>query len=156
MYVNVKIQEKDFYFADESLHFRKMSGDIGALVTFTGFVRCSNADGKPLESLTLEHYPGMAEKQIYHWIDEAAKRWPLQGLQVIHRVGRLQPGEAIVWVAAASQHRAAAFGACEFLMDHLKSAVAFWKKEAQTAQDGHWLESREEDGERLARWYIDG
>jgi molybdopterin synthase catalytic subunit len=122
-------------------------GDTGAIASFTGHVRAQ----KGLTSLTLEHYPGMTEAQITRMAQEAASRWALTGITVIHRVGTLVPGEAIMLVAAASAHRAEAFAACEFLMDYLKTQAPFWKEE--TRDDGKsWVEQRASDEEAVARW----
>lgn len=120
----------------------------GAVVSFTGLVRGEVA------ALALEHYPGMTEACIEDMMRSAARRWPVQAAQVVHRVGTLRPGEPIVWLAVASAHRAAAFNACEYLMDYLKVAAPLWKREQD--QDGvwHWVEARARDQERSRRWGI--
>jgi len=125
--------------------------DVGAVVTFTG--RCRDEDGR-LAALELEHYPGMAEAEIARIAGEAADRWSLSGLTVIHRYGRIEPGENIVLVVTASSHRKAALEAADFLMDYLKSRAPFWKKEhpATAAQSGRWVEAKAEDEDALARW----
>lgn len=122
-------------------------GNAGAVVTFTGFVRTD--DG--VQSLTLEHYPGMTEREIARCVAEAESRWPLLGVTIIHRVGKLIPGERIVLVAVASPHRRAAFEACEFLMDYLKTRAPFWKEE-QRSGDNRWVEHRHSDEEAAKRW----
>jgi molybdopterin synthase catalytic subunit len=104
-----------------------------------------------LQSLTLEHYPGMTEREIASHVEEAAKRWPLLGATVIHRVGTLKPGERIVLVVTASSHRGAAFEACEFLMDYLKTRAPFWKREDRDGKSA-WVEARASDDEAAKRW----
>ena len=123
--------------------------DIGALVSFTGLVR--DATGGGLEALELEHYPGMTEKALAGIEAEARARWPLQACLIVHRYGRMVPGEQIMMVATASPHRAAAFAAAEFLMDYLKSRAPFWKKETGRG-GGRWVEARGADEAALARW----
>jgi molybdopterin synthase catalytic subunit len=120
----------------------------GAVASFVGLVRGAS-DG--VSAMTLEHYPGMTEKQIAALIDEAGRRWTLDGVTVIHRVGRLEPGERIVFVGVAGRHRAEAFAACEFLIDWLKTRAPFWKLE-ETAEGERWVASRAEDDERAGRW----
>ncbi len=121
--------------------------DVGAVVSFTGFVRGDDA----LISLTLDHYPAMTERALAAIAAEAERRWPIAGGIVIHRVGRMIPGEAIVHVAVASSHRGAAFAAAEFLMDWLKTRAPFWK--AEERRDGTtWVEARRSDDEAAARW----
>jgi len=123
------------------------NGGAGAVATFSGAVRAE--DG--LTALVLEHYPGMTEHEIARQVDEAGRRWPLLGVTVIHRVGELKPGERIVLVAVAAGHRADAFAACEFLMDHLKTVAPFWKEERRGA-DTRWVEAKASDDEALRRW----
>ncbi len=127
------------------------SGGEGAVATFTGYVRCDN-DARQVDCLELEHYPGMTEKSISAILEEAARRWPLLGAQVVHRVGRLSTGDEIVWVGVSSAHRAAAFSACEFVMDYLKTRAPFWKKE-HGPQGEHWVEERDSDRSRARRWH---
>jgi molybdopterin synthase catalytic subunit len=122
-------------------------GTTGAVASFTGHVRAE--DG--LTSLTLEHYPGMTEAEIGRMASEAASRWPLSGVTIIHRVGTLKPGDAIVLVAVASAHRAEAFAACEFLMDWLKTKAPFWKQE-QRNDETRWVTSRASDATAAERW----
>jgi molybdopterin synthase catalytic subunit len=116
----IRIQQTDFDIGHEIAALTRGRSDVGAVVTFSGICRGSE-NGEPIAALTLEHYPGMAEAEIKRHTDEAISRWPLTGLTVIHRVGRITPGENIVLVLAASQHRQAAFQAAEFLMDYLKA-----------------------------------
>jgi molybdopterin synthase catalytic subunit len=146
----VKIQSEPF---DLKAEIRAMSDgrkDVGAVVTFTGLCR---DEGGTLAALELEHYPGMAEGEIGRIAGEACRRWPLTGLTVIHRYGRLEPGADIVLVVAASAHREAAFNAASFLMDYLKTRAPFWKKENRTdGTSGDWVEARSEDDEAAGRW----
>jgi molybdopterin synthase catalytic subunit len=146
----IRIQQADFDIAQEIAALGKGRTDIGAVVSFTGICRGSE-NGEPIAALTLEHYPGMAEAEIRRHAEEAMSRWPLSGLTVIHRVGRIAPGENIVLVVTASQHRQAAFQAAEFLMDYLKSSAPFWKRE-ESARGTSWIEAREHDDAAAARW----
>jgi molybdopterin synthase catalytic subunit len=146
----IRIQEADFDIAHEIDALTKGRTDIGAVVSFSGICRGSE-NGEPIAALTLEHYPGMAEEEIKRHADEAVSRWPLTGLTVIHRVGRIAPGENIVLVLTASQHRQAAFHAAEFLMDYLKTNAPFWKRE-ESAKGASWIEARDHDDAAAARW----
>jgi molybdopterin synthase catalytic subunit len=147
MRTRISIQREDFGFDTEIEALKRASGNIGAVVTFTGYVR--GDDG--LDSLTLEHYPVMTEREIASAAAEAERCWPLLGATIIHRVGKLIPGERIVLVAVASSHRKAAFEACEFLMDYLKTRPPFWKEE-QRGSDVRWVEHRHSDEEAAKRW----
>lgn len=123
---------------------------IGAVVGFVGYVRDFN-DGREVAGMFLEHYPGMTEKALARIVTEAEQRWPLLRLEVLHRVGALEPGEPIVFVGVASAHRQAAFEACDFVMDYLKTRAPFWKKE--TTNDGpRWVEGRQSDQDAAQRW----
>ena len=148
--VTVRIQEADFDIAREIAAITHGRTDIGAVVTFSGLCRGSEG-GETLAALTLEHYPGMAEAEIMRHANEAMARWPLNGLTVIHRVGRITPGENIVLVVTASSHRQAAFHAAEFLMDYLKANAPFWKRE-ESADRSSWVDARDHDDEAAARW----
>ena len=119
-------------------------------MTFTGVCR-ADENGEPIAALTLEHYPGMAEAEIARHVEEASARWPLLGVTVIHRHGRIAPGEAIVLVVTASSHREAAFAAASFLMDYLKTRAPFWKQ-VETAAGTAWVEAKAEDDAAMARW----
>jgi len=124
---------------------------IGAIASFIGLVRgCQEGEG--IQSLFLEHYPGMAEREIERILEEAEKRWSLEAVRVVHRVGELKVGEPIVLVLVASQHRGDAFSACEFIMDFLKTRAPFWKKEQSNSGEAAWVESRTSDQERLVKW----
>src|SRR5258708_5205218 len=148
--VTIRIQETDFDIAREIAALTKGRTDIGAVVTFSGI--CRGADGgETIAALTLEHYPGMAEAEIARHAETAASRWPLTGLTIIHRVGRIEPGENIVLVVTASQHRQAAFEAAEFLMDYLKTSAPFWKRE-EGASGANWVAARSHDDDAVARW----
>ncbi len=143
----VRITEDDFDIAVE--HQKLKSVTAGAIVTFTGTVR-DLADGG-LQAMTLEHYPGMTESEIEAIVATAQARWPLTAVSVIHRVGRLQPLDNIVFVGCASAHRGAAFDAANFIMDFLKTNAPFWKKE--DGPDGaKWVDARDSDTAALARW----
>lgn len=148
--LKVSVQEADFDVA--RLQDALVSGDHaeGAIATFTGYVRVTN-EQRDLTSMELEHYPGMTESSIERILHEAAERWPLQAASVVHRVGLLAPGDRIVWVGTASTHREAAFAACEFIMDYLKTRAPFWKKE-QGADGGKWVDARDSDDARAQRW----
>ena len=146
----IRIQETDFDIAREIAALTAGRSDVGAVVTFSGICRGSE-NGEPIAALTLEHYPGMAEAEIKRHTDEAMSRWPLTGLTVVHRVGRITPGENIVLVLAASAHRQAAFQAAEFLMDYLKANAPFWKRE-ESQKGTSWIEARGHDDATAARW----
>src|ERR1700761_765970 len=146
----IRIQEADFDVAREIAALARGRTDIGAVVTFSGICRGSES-GEPIAALVLEHYPGMAEAEIGRHADEAMARWPLTGLTIIHRVGRIVPGENIVLVVTSSAHRQAAFEAAEFLMDYLKASAPFWKSE-ESAKGTSWIEARDRDDAAAARW----
>jgi molybdopterin synthase catalytic subunit len=148
--VTIRIQEADFDVAREIAALSGGRTDIGAVVTFSGLCRGSES-GEPIAALHLEHYPGMAEAEIGRHADEAMARWPLTGLTIIHRVGRITPGENIVLVVTSSAHRQAAFEAAEFLMDYLKASAPFWKSE-ESAKGTSWIEARDRDDAAAARW----
>jgi len=148
--LSVRVQHEDFDIGAEVKRLTAGRTDIGAVVTFTGVVR-GESDGSGIAGMTLEHYPGMTESELASVEAEAAARWPLQASSIIHRVGRLAPGDNIVLVVTASAHRQAAFAAAEFLMDYLKTRAPFWKKEAGP-DGGRWVDARESDDDALARW----
>ncbi len=146
----VRIQSEDFDAGTEIAQLTARRRDIGAVVTFTGLCR---DEGGQLAALEIEHYPGMAEAEISRICDEALKRWPLTGLTAIHRYGKIEPGQNIVLVVAASAHRQAAFEAASFLMDYLKSRAPFWKKEHRSdGTAGDWVEAKADDEKAAARW----
>jgi molybdopterin synthase catalytic subunit len=148
--VTIRIQEGDFDVAKEIARLSEGRTDVGAVVSFTGICRGAEC-GDEIAALTLEHYAGMAEAEITRHADEALSRWPLQGLTIIHRFGRIEPGQNIVLVVTASQHRQAAFAAAEFLMDYLKTSAPFWKRE-ESARGASWVEARAHDDTAAARW----
>ncbi len=152
--MSVSIQTADFDLAAELSALRRNRAQVGALVSFVGLVR-DFSDGAEIEHIYLEHYPGMSEKALEQISDEASRRWQLLGVRVIHRVGELHPHDQIVLVATASSHRADAFAACEFIIDYLKTSAPFWKKE-HTEHGARWLDTKESDLQRSARWNHQG
>jgi len=151
--MSVSVQEADFDVGAETAALSAGRLDVGAVATFVGLVRADKLSGAGSEvsAMTLEHYPGMTEKSLEAILAEAGVRWQLQGVRVIHRFGRLLPGDRIVFVGVASAHRGDAFAACEFIMDYLKTRAPFWKKE-DTPDGGHWVDAREADDSAAARW----
>lgn len=146
----VRIQSKAFDIARETALLTEGRKDVGAVVTFTGL--CRDEGGK-LEALELEHYPGMAEAEIGTIAKEAESRWDIHGLTVIHRYGKIAPGDDIVLVIATSSHRREAFLAADFMMDFLKTRAPFWKKEhLKDGSSGDWVDAREQDNADAARW----
>ena len=147
----VRVQAEDFDLATEVKALTQARMDIGAVVSFIGLCR---SEGGSLAGLELEHFPGMAEDEIGRVIDEAQARWPLQGVSVIHRYGRIAVGEQIVLVVTASSHRQAAFEAADFLMDYLKTRAPFWKKEwLQSGQPSGWVDAKSADDLQTSRWH---
>lgn len=149
--MGVRVQREDFDVGKEIDRLTAERTDIGAVVTFTGRVR-GEANGQPITSMTLEHYPGMTEQELARVEAEACERWPLQASLIIHRIGELKPGDNIVLVVTTSAHRQAAFEAAEFLMDYLKTRAPFWKKEAGPDGRGTWVDARDSDEAALERW----
>jgi molybdopterin synthase catalytic subunit len=150
----VRIQREPFDAAAEAARLTRGRTDIGAVVTFAGI--CRGAEGsEPIAALTLEHYPGMAEAEIERHVQEAIARWPLLGVTVIHRHGRITPGEDIVLVITTSSHREAAFAAAEFLMDYLKTHAPFWKQ-VEKAGEKTWVEAKATDDAAVERWTVPG
>jgi molybdopterin synthase catalytic subunit len=143
----IRVQEQDFDIKTEINAATGMSKNVGAVVSFTGIVRSD--DG--LTAMTLEHYPGMTERELNRIALLAKTKWPLQSVRIIHRIGRLTPGENIVLVVTASRHRQAAFNAANFLMDYLKTDAPFWKYE-ERGRDALWIERRTSDEIARARW----
>lgn len=148
-----RIQHEDFDVGAEIARLRAGRDEVGAVASFVGTVRATSG-GAALESMTLEHYPGMTEASLAAILREAAGRWSLVDGLVIHRIGDLRPGDQIVLVAVLSRHRGDAFAACEFIMDHLKTRAPFWKKE-RTAQGERWVEARDSDAVAAGRWSPD-
>ncbi len=155
--MTVRIQRKPFDAAHESALLSRGRHDIGAVVTFTGICRGSDASiggevaGGAVAAMTLEHYPGMAEEEIEGHVAEAQRRWKLLGVTIIHRFGRLVPGDPIVLVVTASSHREDAFAAADFLMDYLKTKAPFWKRE-ERADGERWVDATDADDTAAARW----
>ena len=150
MQPTIRLQREDFDAAAEAALLTRGRTDVGAVVTFAGVCRGAES-GEPIAALTLEHYPGMAETEIARHVEEARTRWPLLGVTVIHRYGRIAPGENIVLVITASSHRQAAFAAAEFLMDYLKTRAPFWKQVEGKAGTA-WIEAKDDDNASAARW----
>ncbi len=159
----VSVQTADFDVGTEIAALSADDVEAGAVASFVGLVRADKLAEKPspkvspgetaavVHAMTLEHYPGMTEQALQEIVDQARGRWALQRVRVIHRVGRLVPGDRIVFVGIASAHRGEAFAACEFIMDYLKTRAPFWKKE-ETAAGGRWVDARECDDQAAARW----
>lgn len=147
--MDIRVERAAFDFGREAADFAARQAGMGAVVTFTGIVRDRPEGG--LRRMEIEHYPGMTEKAIADIAAQAASRWKIGDILVIHRFGPLRPGEMIMMVATAAPHRADAFRAAEFLMDYLKSRAPFWKKEI-TDEDDAWVAARAEDEDALARW----
>ena len=161
--MTVSVQAADFDVGQEIADLSRDSAEVGAVASFVGLVR--NALASPIattnpqatsgpaliSAMTLEHYPGMTEAALAAIVAAAKARWVLQKVRVIHRIGRLLPGERIVFVGVASAHRGDAFAACEFIMDYLKTQAPFWKKE-ESATGGRWVDVRETDNDAAARW----
>jgi molybdopterin synthase catalytic subunit len=148
----IRIQTEDFDLSAAVATLRNADPKVGAVVSFVGTVRDMN-DGVGVTQLELEHYPGMTEKALEDIVAQAKERWPVAEALVIHRVGPLKPLEQVVLVAVSSAHRGEAFAACEFIIDYLKTAAPFWKKE-DTAQGARWVDARDTDEQALAKWNI--
>ena len=151
----IRVQRQDFDVGAELARLSQGNHAIGGVCSFVGLVRDFGGGDRPVAEMTLEHYPRMTEKALAEIEAEARSRWPLEETLIIHRYGDLRPGERIVLVAAASAHRQAAFEACRFLIDWLKTKAPFWKQE-RTPQGSHWIEARTSDGEAAAGWGKDG
>ena len=147
----VRVQTEPFDLAREVEMLRAGRTGLGAIVTFTGTVR-DNTAGQRLVAMTLEHYPGMTEAELARVEAEAQARWPLAASLIVHRVGRLLPGDDIVLVVTASAHRAAAFEAADFLMDYLKTSAPFWKQEELADGTVSWVEAKASDDAAAGRW----
>ena len=156
--MRVSVQEADFDVGAETEALAAGRPDVGAVASFVGYVRADKLAGESAEdqavsAMTLEHYPGMTEKSLEAIVAEAESRWSLLGVRVIHRFGRLVPGERIVFVGVAGSHRGEAFAACEFIMDYLKTRAPFWKKEHPADRsEGGWVEAKAHDDARAERW----
>ena len=151
MTTTIRLQREALDVGAEVEQMTRGRTEIGAVVTFTGLCR-ADENGAPIAALTLEHYPGMAEAEIARHVEEATARWPLLGVTVVHRCGRIEPGETIVLVATASSHRQAAFAAASFLMDYLKTRAPFWKQ-VEGADGATWVEAKATDDAAAERWW---
>jgi molybdopterin synthase catalytic subunit len=146
----IRVQAEPFDAGAESRLLTEGRTDIGAVITFTGLCR---SEGGSLAALELEHYPGMAEAELLRVAEDAIARWPLMGLVIIHRYGKIRPGEDIVLVITTASHRREAFESADFLMDYLKTRAPFWKKEhTATGEPGGWVEAKAEDDRAAGRW----
>lgn len=148
--MSVSVQSEDFDVGAEIDALTRGRHQVGAVATFIGLVRDIN-DGSDVQAMTLEHYPGMTESALEEIVAQARGRWTLDAVRVIHRYGRLEPGERIVFVGVTSAHRGDAFAACEFIMDFLKTRAPFWKRE-ETPQGARWVDARESDDSAAERW----
>lgn len=147
----IRVQAEDFDPGAEIARFSAGNGKVGGVCLFLGLVRDFMGDGTGVAGMTLEHYPGMTEKQLAAIEEEARRRWPLEDALIIHRYGRLEAGDRIVLVATASAHREAAFESCHFLIDWLKTRAPFWKVE-HTAEGDHWVAAKDSDDAAASRW----
>lgn len=148
--MRVRLQAEPFDAATEAERLTQGRTDIGAVVSFVGVCRGTDGD-ESIAAMTLEHYPGMAEAEIARHVEEAERRWPLLAVSVVHRHGRLLPGDPIVLVVTASAHRHAAFAAAEFLMDYLKAKAPFWKRE-ERLEGAQWVDAKCDDDAAARRW----
>jgi molybdopterin synthase catalytic subunit len=148
--MKISIQQEDFDVSTELILLRKDLPGIGGINVFVGTVRDTH-QGDEVQSMELEHYPGMTEKALQEIVAQAKTRWDVLNATIIHRVGKLLPTDQIVMVAVASPHRGDAYAACEFMMDYLKTSAPFWKKE-YTPEGSRWVDARTSDEERLKKW----
>jgi len=148
--MSVSVQSEDFDVGVETSRLSQGAPEVGAVATFVGLVRSAN-EGSDVLAMTLEHYPGMTEKALEEIVEEAQGRWTLERVRVIHRYGRLQTGDRIVFVGVAGAHRGEAFAACEFIMDYLKTRAPFWKRE-ETPEGARWVSARDSDDGAAGRW----
>jgi molybdopterin synthase catalytic subunit len=151
--MTVRVQTEDFDLSTEVAALRAQNPKVGAVACFVGTVRDIN-EGETVETMELEHYPGMTEKSLEAIVEAARKRWPGTEVLIVHRVGKLLPLDQIVLVATTSKHRGNAFASCEFVMDYLKTQAPFWKKE-KTESGERWVDARVTDDEALARWGLE-
>ncbi|MBX2805050.1 MAG: molybdenum cofactor biosynthesis protein MoaE [Hyphomicrobiales bacterium] len=151
--MTVRVQTDDFNIGAEIEAMTSEHTDLGAVVSFTGIVRGGNGADQ-ISAMTLEHYPGMTEAELAHIEAQARERWPLSASLIVHRYGRLEPGQNIVLVITASAHRQAAFEAASFLMDYLKTSAPFWKSEERLDGAKSWVEEKQSDNAALERWNV--
>lgn len=147
----IRVQSEDFDVGQEFASFTQNKPQIGGVGMFVGLVRDHLSSGEKVLAMTLEHYPGMTERQLEKIVTQAYARWPLDDCRIIHRYGKLLPGDKIVLVLTASAHRKAALEACEFLIDWLKTKATFWKLE-ETEKGAHWVEAKDSDDKALEKW----
>ena len=148
--MSVRVQREDFDIGREIARVREEGRDVGGIASFVGIVR--GGEGvDAIDAMTLEHYPGMTEKELARIETEALARWPISASLIVHRFGRLVPGDNIVLVVTASRHRQAAFESCEFLVDWLKTKAPFWKNE-EAAEGSRWVAAKSDDDAAAARW----
>jgi len=154
--LKVSVQIEPFDVAEEQAQLTGTDATVGAVASFVGLVRDTNAVGQSdktdVVTLTLEHYPGMTEQVLTDLANEALKRWSLNGITIIHRIGELKPTDPIVLVMTSSKHRGDAFDSCQYVMDRLKTDVPFWKKEVLPDGSSRWIDSRESDAKAAERW----
>ncbi|NMG76648.1 molybdopterin synthase catalytic subunit MoaE [Aromatoleum diolicum] len=148
--MSVSVQQADFDVGAEIAALSQDRHEVGAVASFVGLVR-DISGGSNVAAMTLEHYPGMTEKSLEEIVEQARARWSLYAVRVIHRFGRLEPGDRIVFVGVAGAHRGESFAACEFIMDYLKTRAPFWKLE-ETPEGAHWVDARDSDDSAAARW----
>jgi molybdopterin synthase catalytic subunit len=148
--MSVRVQREDFDIGAEIAAVGRAGADVGGIASFLGVVR-GGEGGSAIGAMTLEHYPGMTEKELARIEAEALSRWPITASLIVHRYGRLEPGDNIVLVVTASRHRQAAFEACEFLVDWLKTKAPFWKSE-EAAGGARWVAAKDDDDAAAARW----
>lgn len=151
--ISISVQNQDFDVGAEYRQLQSGNTRVGGIALFTGLVR--DIADNPLAAMHLEHYPGMTEASLQQTAEQAAARWSLMDIRIVHRVGELTPGDQIVLVAVSSAHRADAFSACEFIMDVLKTTAPFWKKEVHRDGSGHWVDAKHSDQQRAERWSED-
>jgi len=149
--MKISIQQEDFDVSTELQLLRKDLPGIGGINVFVGTVRDTH-QGDEVQSMELEHYPGMTEKALQEIVEQAKARWDVLNATIIHRVGKLHPSDQIVLVAVASTHRGDAYAACEFMMDYLKTSAPFWKKE-YTPEGSRWVDARTSDEQRMKKWH---
>jgi len=157
--IHVRVQPGEFDLGEEMQRLCDGRTSVGAVASFVGLVRDSNqvaGQASDVATMTLEHYPGMTEKALQRIAGQAAQRWQLQGVSIVHRIGDLHPGDPIVLVLSAAPHRQDAFDACQYIMDILKTEAPFWKKERLGDGSERWVASRESDAESASRWDDDG
>ncbi len=150
--MTIRVQHKSFDVGQLTADLHARNPRVGAVVNFIGYVRDLNI-GQTVNELFLEHYPGMTEKALEQIAEEARQRWPLLGVEIVHRVGALSVSEPIVFVGVSSKHRHMAFEACAFIMDVLKTRAPFWKRET-TPEGSHWVEGRASDRDAALRWSL--